>query len=94
MVETQLNRVSTFIFAPSPNEFLAKQEKIGFLLVWLLLKSLSSFIHILHLAPTNGIRGYTNEVRLRGLTQYQGFGTRAGGETSAAGGFPSAGDWR
>ncbi|WP_277927129.1 hypothetical protein [Nostoc spongiaeforme] len=23
--------------------------------------------HILHLAPTNGIRGYKNEVRLRGL---------------------------
>jgi hypothetical protein len=35
--------------------------------------------HILHLAPTNGIRGYTNEVRLRGLTQNQGFGTRSGG---------------
>ncbi|MBD2439528.1 hypothetical protein [Nostoc sp. FACHB-110] len=34
----------------------------------------------MHLAPANGIRGYTNEVRLRGLTQYQGFGTRAGGE--------------
>ncbi|WP_206757634.1 hypothetical protein [Nostoc sp. FACHB-110] len=33
----------------------------------------------MHLAPANGIRGYTNEVRLRGLTQYQGFGTRAGG---------------
>ncbi|MBD2597818.1 hypothetical protein H6G74_26345 [Nostoc spongiaeforme FACHB-130] len=36
--------------------------------------------HILHLAPANGIRGYTNEVRLRGLTRNQGFGTRAGGE--------------
>ncbi|MBD2439437.1 hypothetical protein [Nostoc sp. FACHB-110] len=35
--------------------------------------------HILHLAPANGIRGYTNEVRLRGLTRNQGFGTRAGG---------------
>jgi hypothetical protein len=35
--------------------------------------------HILHLAPTNGIRGYTNEVRLLGLTQNQGFGTRSGG---------------
>ncbi|WP_413201259.1 hypothetical protein [Nostoc piscinale] len=33
----------------------------------------------LHLAPANGIRGYTNEVRLRGLTRNQGFGTRAGG---------------
>ncbi|WP_190684888.1 hypothetical protein [Nostoc sp. FACHB-110] len=33
----------------------------------------------MHLAPANRIRGYTNEVRLRGLTQYQGFGTRAGG---------------
>ncbi|WP_190691716.1 hypothetical protein [Nostoc sp. FACHB-110] len=33
----------------------------------------------MHLAPANGIRGYTNEVRLRGLTRNQGFGTRAGG---------------
>ncbi|WP_242072093.1 element excision factor XisI family protein [Nostoc sp. FACHB-110] len=32
----------------------------------------------MHLVPANRIRGYTNEVRLRGLTQYQGFGTRAG----------------
>ncbi|WP_281172846.1 hypothetical protein [Cylindrospermum stagnale] len=36
--------------------------------------------HILHLALTNEIRGYTNEVRLRGLTENQWFGTRAGGE--------------
>ncbi|WP_341525600.1 hypothetical protein WKK05_23860 [Nostoc sp. UHCC 0302] len=40
----------------------------------------------MHLTPTNGIRGYTNKVRLscgtlreRGLTENQGFGTRVGG---------------
>ncbi|MEH1790366.1 MAG: hypothetical protein V7L23_33580 [Nostoc sp.] len=35
--------------------------------------------HILHLALAIRNRGYTNEVRLRGLTENQGFETRAGG---------------
>ncbi|MBU7581410.1 MAG: hypothetical protein KAF91_00595 [Nostoc sp. TH1S01] len=42
----------------------------------------------------NRIRYYTSKVHLRGLTQNQGFQTHVGGETSAAGGFPSTGNWR
>ncbi|MEA5601049.1 hypothetical protein [Nostoc sp. UHCC 0252] len=34
--------------------------------------------HILHLALAIRNRGYTNEVRLRGLTQNQGFSTCEG----------------
>ncbi len=42
----------------------------------------------------NIIRYYTDDVRLRGLIRNQDFETHVGGETSAAGGFPSAGNWR
>ncbi|QLE54128.1 hypothetical protein [Nostoc sp. TCL26-01] len=49
------------------------------------------FTHILHLALAIRNRGYTNKVRLRGLTQNQGFETRAGGFCLCSSDFQSPG---